>query len=84
MMCSKFTELKKLRSKGKHPYFSDALKLNDNSRSSSQSIFVKDAPTHHHPTHKDSDSLFFASNALIKEIRMLTEQMQFFTNCLVL
>ncbi len=57
---------------GKHPYFGDALKSNDNSRRSSQSIFVNDPPTHHHPTHKDSDSLFFTSNALIMEIRMLT------------
>jgi len=43
---------------GKHPYFRDALKSNDNSRSSSQSIFVEDLPTRHHPTHKDSNSLF--------------------------
>jgi len=56
----------------KHPYFRDALKSNDISRSSSQSIFVEDPPTHRHPTHKDSDSLFFMSNALITEIRMLT------------
>jgi hypothetical protein len=55
----------------KHPYFRDVLKSNDNSRSSSQSIFVEDPPTHYHPTHKDSDSLFFASNALLTEIRML-------------
>jgi hypothetical protein len=55
--------------RGKHPYFRGALKSNDNSRSSSQSIFVEDHP--HHPTHKDSDSLFFASNALITEIRVL-------------
>jgi hypothetical protein len=55
----------------KFPYFCDALKSNDNSRSSSQSISVEDLPTHYHPTHKDSDSLFFASNALITEIRML-------------
>jgi len=58
--------------RGKYPYFRDALKSNDNSRSSSQSIFVEDPPTHHHPTHKDSDSLFFPSNALIMETRMLT------------
>jgi hypothetical protein len=45
---------------------------NDNSRSSSQSIFVEAPTTHHHPTHKDSDSLLFASNALITEIRVLT------------
>jgi hypothetical protein len=55
---------------GKHPYFRDALISNETSRSSSQSIFVEDPPTHHHPTHKDIDSLFFTSNALITEIWM--------------
>ncbi len=66
----------------KHPYFRDALKSNDNSRSSSQSIFVEDPPTRHHPTHKDSDSLFFVSNALITEIRMLTSRDFLLTKCL--
>ncbi len=56
----------------KHPYFCDALKPNDNNRSEAQSIFVEDPPTPLHPTYKDSDSLFFASNALITETRMLT------------
>ena len=41
----------------KRPYFRDAIKSKANSRSSSQSIFVEDPPTHHHPTHTDSDSL---------------------------
>jgi hypothetical protein len=35
-------------------------------------------PTHHHPTHKDSDLLFFSFNALITEIRMLTFHLVFF------
>ncbi len=56
----------------KHPYFRDALKSNDNSRSSLQSIFVEDPPTIR--LNKDSGSLFFASNALITEIRMLLVQ----------
>ncbi len=61
-----------LRLRRKLPYFRDALKSNDNGRSASQSIFVEAPPTHHHPTHKDSDSHFFSSNALITETRMLT------------
>jgi len=64
---------------GKHSYFRDTLKSNDNSRSSSQSIFVEDPPTRHHSTHKDIDSLFFTSNALITEIRMLILDCKFLT-----
>ncbi len=48
-----------LKKQSVHPYFHDALRSNDNGRSSSQSLFVEDPPTLHHPTHKDSDSLFF-------------------------
>jgi hypothetical protein len=54
----------------KYPYFRDVPKSNDNSRSSSQSIFVEPP---HHPTPKDSASLFFPSNVLITETRMLPE-----------
>jgi hypothetical protein len=43
----------------------DIIKSKNNSRSSSQSIFVEDPPTHHHTTHKDSDFLFFPSSPLI-------------------
>jgi hypothetical protein len=60
-----------------HPYFRDALKSNDNCRSSSQSIFVEEPPPHHHPTHKDSDSLFFPSNVLITQTRMLPPVIEF-------
>ncbi len=52
--------------------FPDGPKSNAKSISSSQFLFVEDPPTHHHPTHKDSDSLFFPSNALITIIRMIT------------
>jgi hypothetical protein len=57
---------------GKHPCFCDAVKSNNSSRNSSLSLFVEDPPTLLHPTHKDSDSLFFRSNPLITETGRLT------------
>ncbi len=47
------------------------------SENSSALAISNPPPPHNHPTHKDSDSLFFASNARITEIRMLTKVVEF-------
>ncbi len=38
----------------------------------------KTPPTHHHTTHKDSDSLLFPPNAFITETRMLMPKVKKF------